>query len=312
MSQSHSGASSEKNLAQSFERVIVIGRPSSKRVPATLTTLLEYFIKNKINYLLERQTSLMLANPQQYTPPPQLIDLETLEAKRDLLLVIGGDGSIIYAAQKTMQRPLPILGINRGSLGFLTDIAPTEIAQIGQVLKGHYRAEKRSMLSAEVYDQHGTLLPEGCGHAVNDVVLTPGNVAQMISFSISIDDEPVCQQRADGLIVATPTGSTAYALSAGGPIVHPQMDAVVLVPMLPHKLSSRPLVVASSSTIDIQIANTTKHSPAISCDGGRSIRIQPGYRIRIKPHANKLTLIHPRGYQYYDSLRQKLGWEQII
>ena len=295
-----------------FDRVIIIGRPSGEGVPETLVALIEYLERLSFNYKIEQQTSDMLPESAATSARKQhIIELNDLQPANDLLLVIGGDGSMIHASRHALKHDLPLIGINRGQVGFLTDIAPTAIELIGPVLQGAYQTEKRFMLSATVIDDKGKVLPEGNCSALNDVVLTPGNVAHMISFSITIDGQPVCSQRADGLIVATPTGSTAYALSAGGPIVHPKMKAIVLVPMLPHKLSSRPIVVGSSSTINITIDEATNHSPSISSDGGRCIRIQPGYQLQIEPCTHRVTLVHPESYQYYATLRQKLGWERI-
>lgn len=299
-------------VENSFKRVIIIGRPDTKGVPETLGKLINHLKLQQISYVVEQQTSLMIPNLRETikNPEQQIIDINALEAGNDLLVVIGGDGSIIHGASPAIRYNLPILGINHGKLGFLTDIAPQDIELISEVIRGQYTQEERLLLTAQVYDAQGKELPEGHSVALNDIVLNPGNSAQMIAYSICIDEQPVCQQRADGLIIATPTGSTAYALSAGGPIVHPQMDATILVPMLPHKLSSRPIVVSATSKISIQIASSNNHSPSLSSDGGRSIRVAPGYSIKIQRNQQKLTLIHPSNYNYYETLRHKLGWER--
>jgi NAD+ kinase len=296
-----------------FEGVIIIGRPSTLGVPETLAALISHLNEQNIAYKVEQQTSMMLpadTNPIK-NPEQNVVNISSLKPGNDLLVVIGGDGSILIGARQAIKHKLPILGINHGKLGFLADIAPDQVEIVSEIVRGEYKQEQRLLLAATVYDQNGKELPEGECTALNDVVLTPGNTAQMISYAIAIDDQPVCQQRADGLIIATPTGSTAYALSAGGPIVNPNLEAMILVPMLPHKLSSRPIVVSSNSTINIQIAVSNNHSPSLSSDGGRSIRVAPGYSIEIKSYAQKLKLIHPKDYNYYDTLRQKLGWERI-
>ncbi len=220
----------------------------------------------------------------------------------DLMIVIGGDGSLINAAHCALPRNLPVLGINRGRLGFLTDIHPTELSKIGDVLAGNYFAEKRFLLNAT---HENTPL----GIALNDVVLLPGDSTQLIEFDIHINDQFMCQQRADGLIIATPTGSTAYALSGGGPILHPHLNAIVLVPMFPHTLSSRPIVVEGDAKIELFIRNQNETSPCISCDGQHRIKVEPGSRISITKHENTLQLIHPKNYGYFETLREKLGWQ---
>ena len=170
----------------------------------------------------------------------------------DLLITVGGDGSLLKAARIASRRQIPILGINRGKLGFLTDIKPDCLNTILPVLQGQFKTEQRLLLEATIGDYQST--------ALNDVVLLPGDIAHMITFTLEVDGQFVATQRADGLIIATPTGSTAYALSGGGPILHPTSNAVTLVPMFPHTLSSRPLVIPQQKTIRITIEeaeNTT-------------------------------------------------------
>ncbi len=148
------------------------------------------------------------------------------------------------------------------------------------------------------------------GIALNDVVLLPGDIAKMIEFDISINEDFVCSQRADGLIVTTPTGSTAYALSGGGPILHPQLDAIALVPMFPHTLSSRPIVVQAHSQIKINISSQNDISPSVSNDGQQPVALAAGGSIYIHRYKHPLHLIHPTDYNYYDTLRRKLDWER--
>ena len=189
-----------------------------------------------------------------------------------------------------------MLGINRGHLGFLTDINPKELHRISDVLNGNYTREERFLLKTSL------------GIALNDVVLLPGE-AQLIEFDIMINNQFVCQQRADGLIIATPTGSTAYALSGGGPILHPHLNAMVLVPMFPHTLSSRPIVIDSDAKIELIISEHKNKTANISCDGQQRIPVEPGTRITIEKHEKKLHLIHPDNYDYFATLREKLGWQ---
>ena len=198
-----------------------------------------------------------------------------------------------------MLHNVPILGINRGQLGFLTDINPDEATQkIDEVLEGKFTEEHRFFL--ETADDE---------LALNEVVLLPGkDAARLIEFEIYIDKAFVCSQRSDGLIVSTPTGSTAYALSGGGPIIHPGLEAIALVPMLPHTLSMRPIVVSANSHIDIVIANDTETHPHVSCDGQSPVPVAAGGRISIQNSKKSLRLILPGNYEYFQTLREKLNW----
>lgn len=223
----------------------------------------------------------------------------------DLMIVVGGDGSMLNAARLAASRHIPVLGINRGALGFLTDIHPDHLEKIGDVLAGNYLIEKRFLL-------HASLGKKELGVALNDVVLLPGDTARMIEFELRINNEKVCQQRADGLIVATPTGSTAYALSGGGPILHPSLNAIALVPMFPHMLSSRPIVIDGDAKIELVVCKQEEVSPYVSCDGQKSIAVFPGDRIQIKKHGEALQLLHPADYDYFATLREKLGWQMRL
>lgn len=223
-----------------------------------------------------------------------------------LVIVVGGDGSMLKAAATLADQGLPVVGINRGRLGFLTDIIPEEIeTSLDLILDGHYLLENRFLLDVSFPAASDTAL---LGSAMNDVVLHPGIAAQMIEFELYIDGRFVYNQASDGLIVATPTGSTAYSMSAGGPIMHPDLDALVLVPMYPHTLSSRPIVVDSDSEITLVIGDRHNTSPQISCDGSVVYTSNPGDVLTIKRKSQELKLLHPEDYDYYATCRSKLGW----
>lgn len=223
----------------------------------------------------------------------------------DLVIVVGGDGSLLGAARTLARYDVPVLGVNRGHLGFLTDVLPSEIeTRVGQVLDGEYTTERRFLLDMEV--RRGKTVV-GEGSALNDVVLLSGDSVHMIDFELTIDGHFVYGQRSDGLIISTPTGSTAYALSGGGPIMHPRLDAMVLVPLNPHTLTSRPLVVDGNSEIKIQIT-TEKVKPLVSCDGTAGTRLQLDDVIAIRKKPHRLQLIHPPGHDFYQACRSKLGW----
>lgn len=283
-----------------FQHIALIGRPG-KSVSDTLTAVIDYLQQKSIAISIEADTAKLL--PACDLPT---FTADKLPAQTDLMIVVGGDGSLLNAAHLALPHELPVVGINRGRLGFLTDIKPDELDVIGEVLGGDFDAENRMALSTAHFcdntQDHNDL-------ALNDVVLLPGDLAQMIEFDITIDGHFVCHQRADGLIIATPTGSTAYALSGGGPILHPGLNAMVLVPMLSHTLSARPIVVSGDSVIELKITANNDTSPYVSCDGQRRVKIEPGSALRIEKYAKPLKLIHPKSYDYFTTLREKLGWQ---
>ncbi len=284
-----------------FKHIGLIGRPGHAGVVETLARLIAFLQSRQLAIVLEQSTAELL--------PPTTLPIYTrtdLGAACDLVVVVGGDGSMLNAARVLVDHDVPVLGINRGRLGFLTDIRPDDIEDtLSAVLDGRYHEESRFMLEFEAA-RDGNLLPGGT--ALNDVVLHPGTAAQMIEFELFIAGQFVNSQQSDGLIVATPTGSTAYSLSAGGPIMHPSLNALVLVPMYPHTLSSRPLVVDADNEIRLRMVKQRAISPVISCDGAVRFHTEPGDEIIIRKKAQPLRLIHPLDYSYYEVCRSKLGW----
>lgn len=226
----------------------------------------------------------------------------------DLLVVVGGDGSMLNAARLAVNHAIPVVGINRGHLGFLTDICPAELKmKLGEILAGQFQREERFLLQ-------GTLLSAGTGQAttltaLNDIVLYLGSATHLIAFTVEIDGELMCRQRADGMIITTPTGSTAYSLSAGGPILYPGLAAIALVPMLPHKLTSRPIVINANAKIVIRLEHVPSQGPLLSFDGQQSLLFSAGDELHIEQKRERLVLIHPLDYQYFATLRDKLHWE---
>ena len=286
-----------------FSHIYLMGRSGVHGVPNALRDTFDFLQQHQYNITTESATAALMdhhkdVNPQDHVPQDA-----------DLIIVVGGDGSLLNAAQIATQHHLPILGINRGRLGFLTDIAPDNISTIKNILEGQYREEQKTFLQASFTDhnqqQHQLL-------ALNDAVLLPGDVAHMIEYDTFVNDVLVYNQRADGLIVASATGSTAYALSGGGPVLHPNLDAIVMVPMFPHTLSSRPIVLSGDSRIRIHINNTTETSPYLSCDGQTKIALALDSDVVVHKSNNTLCLIHPVDYDYYNVLREKLGWERRV
>jgi NAD+ kinase len=289
-----------------FKNIALMGRQHRDGVSDTLQTLIDFLQQRELNVVVETNSASMLDDANIPT-----VDYAELGKDQDLVIVIGGDGSLLKAAKSAAKFNTPVLGVNRGTLGFLTDINPDDvIAQVSNVLQGHYLEEKRFFVNAKLHT-NGETVSEGL--ALNDVVLLPGkDAAKMIEFDVYVNKEFVCHQRSDGLIVATPTGSTAYALSAGGPILSPGLDALVLVPMFPHTLSLRPLVVNANDRIKITIANEMLTNPRISCDGDPPIALPPGGHIHIDKSSLSLRLIHPADYNYFHTLRSKLRWGEKL
>ena len=284
-----------------FQKIGILGRPRAKGIRQTLALLLQFLSHHTAKVFVDSDLKDLLKNKK-----INFLNKERLVKTCDLFIVIGGDGSLLQAAKMASEHHIPVVGINKGSLGFLTDILPSEIEKsLKSLLSGNYNEEERFLIEAKTKDEKNKNQRR---LALNDIVLLPGNVAHMIEFEIYIDKQFVCKQRADGLIIATPTGSTAYALSGGGPILHPQLEALVLVPMFPHTLSSRPLVIESNSTIEIIISKNNEVSPWLSCDGDEKQSLFPGSSILIHKSKYSLRLIHPKDYNYFETLRSKLHW----
>lgn len=285
-----------------FRNIGIIGRLNSNKVIDTIKRLSKYLQEEGYHVILDEPIAEVMPGHSM-----QVSHTNLLGEICDIVIVIGGDGSLLGAARALAKYNTPVLGINRGRLGFLTDISPddTMLDAVQDVLDGEYVTEMRFLLDAEI-KRDG--IPIATASALNDVVLHPGKATRMISFNLWIEGQHVYNQRSDGLIVATPTGSTAYALSAGGPIMHPKLDAIVLVPMFPHTLSSRPIVVDGKSEVKIEVDPDLSIYPTISCDGQTDIPCAPGDTITIRKKAHKLKLIHPKGHNFYEICRTKLGW----
>lgn len=285
-----------------FTSIGVIGRVDNDQAIFSLRTLIKFLDDRKIRVVIEKNTASVLNDHHMEEGDNKAIGEEC-----DLVMVVGGDGSMLNAAAQFASYDIPLLGINQGRLGFLTDITPDDVeVMVSEVLNGKYLTETRFMLGMSVFRGSEQL---GSGVALNDVVIHPGKFIRMIELELYIDDQFVYSQRSDGIIVATPTGSTAYGLSAGGPLVHPKLDAIVLVPMNPHTLSSRSIVVDGSSDIKLLVGKHNTAFPHVTCDGHTHVVTEPGDEIRIHKHPWKLQLIHPVSHNFYDTCRSKLGWE---
>ena len=283
-----------------FQRIAVIAKPAAAdQLRQTLRTLQRVLMQRHLT-LLPDQRSAALLDLGAGMP------IRELAHRCDLAVVVGGDGTLLSAARTMADHEVPLLGVNLGRLGFLVDINPTEIGEtLSAVLDGHFDEDRRFLLSAELSGQPATL-------ALNDVVLHKWNIARMIEFETWIDGRFVNSQHSDGLIVSTPTGSTAYALSGGGPLLTPGLDAITLVPICPHTLSNRPIVVHADSEIEISVCgNTDPKDVRITCDGAASLSLGQGDQLKIRRHPTRVRLLHPVGHDHFNVLRAKLGWGEL-
>jgi NAD+ kinase len=230
----------------------------------------------------------------------------TLVREADLFIAIGGDGTLLYAAGLVAERGTPLLGVNRGRLGFLTDVMPEDmLSSVDAALAGQCSRDERPLLRAEITSATGT---KTVGLALNDVVLQKRQSGHLIDFETWIDGRFVNSHGGDGLVVASATGSTAYALSCGGPIVDPSLEVVVVTPICPHTLSDRPIVVSARSVIEIRLIDRPDSSAEVACDGRSLAPLNPGDSLVIRTAGARITLLHPEGYDYFRLLRSKLNW----
>ena len=225
--------------------------------------------------------------------------------KVDIVVVFGGDGTLLNAARKYLNYDIPILGINMGNVGFLTDISTDNFEKtIKEVLDGNYKIEERNLVSAKFGNNHL--------YGLNEVVIHSGAYAQLMRYRLNVNDKVVYEQRSDGLIIATPTGSTAYALSAGGPIIHPSLDVWTILPMLPQSLSSRPFVISTDEKVEMDLFDGPNENAKICVDGQDDIDIPYGEKILISKMEKTLKLVHPNDNDFFEACREKLGWSLNI
>jgi|TARA_B110000483_G_scaffold145435_1_gene173543 NAD+ kinase len=287
-----------------FKSIGIIGFVDNLLVRETVNRLIKYLEDSGLDFFVEDDTRDLSNLPED----KHSCSRAEMGKSCDLVVVVGGDGSMLHAARDMVDFKVPLLGINRGRLGFLTDIPPTELEQeVGEVLKGNFVTSNRFMLECELI-REGKIVDTGI--ALNDIVLQPRDSIRMIEFSLGINEQYVYTLRSDGLIVSTPTGSTAYALSGGGPIVHPAINAINIVPINPHTLSNRPIIVDGDSELEIAISEHNSINAQIVCDGQNHILGNLGDKVRIRKKQTEIKLIHPSAHSFYETCRSKLHWAQ--
>ena len=285
-----------------FKRIGLLGKSEDGNVSMTLRALAGYLAEQQAEILLDKRIAGIF--PDSRYP---VVERKTLAESCSLAIVVGGDGTLLKAARSLAESGIAVLGVNLGRLGFLVDVSPEDMTQqLDKILAGDFTEEQRTLLHATV-TRNNELLSETS--ALNDVVVHKRDIARMIELDTWIDGSFLNTNRSDGLIISTPTGSTAYALSGGGPILHPKLDAITLVPICPHTLSNRPIVVHDASVIKVIVHKGTLEA-TVSCDGQISHSLAAGDHITVRKHQHSLRLLHPPGHDYFAVLREKLGWSE--
>ncbi|MCX7192310.1 MAG: NAD kinase [Proteobacteria bacterium] len=286
-----------------FKNVALIGKHKSLEVAAPLLRLADFLADRGLHVMVDSLSAEQLTD----NPYPAM-SLEEMAVVADLVIVIGGDGTMLNIARTFSPHHVPLIGVNQGRLGFLTDLTPENMLEsIDAMLAGEYVTERRLLLSARVLRNEAQVFS---GLSFNEVVVHRSQISSMVEFEVRIDGEYLYNQRADGLIVSTPTGSTAYAMSAGGPILHPGLDVLELVPICPHTLSNRPIVVNGSSVLEILMHHTD--DIRVRLDSHTSFDMQLHDKIIVTRYAEHAHLLHPVGHSYYHTLREKLQWNQSL
>lgn len=290
-------------MSNPFQTIGLIGKYAGPSVADTLSRLVTDLDRRGLEVWLDESAACHLE-----TSGKPVLGRGELAKSCDLAIVVGGDGTMLNAARSLAPADVPVLGINLGRLGFLADVSPDEMhVHLDAILSGHYQEERRSLLFTSVI-RDGQTVSES--DALNDVVIHKWDIARMIEVDTSIDGRFLNSLRADGLIVSTPTGSTAYALSGGGPILDPALEALVLVPICPHTLSNRPIVVSDRAHIEVVLHGEDDTKAQVTCDGQVNFELEAGDHIQIKRMDHDLRLIHPQQHDHFQVMRKKLRWAE--
>ncbi len=288
-------------MNKNFSQIALVGKVEDPRVADSLAALATHLRDRGLTVFIDEKASIE-GLPAVLERRP----VNELGKDADLIVAIGGDGTMLFATQLALARDVPLLGINRGRLGFLTDILPEEmIGNVDAVVEGRYEIDRRQLLAARLSMADGSARDY---RALNDVVVQRHESGRMVELEIWIDGCFVNMHGGDGLVIASSTGSTAYALSCGGPIIHPSLGAVVIAPISPHTLSDRPIVVRRESRIEIRLVARSGARAQVTCDGALFGDLEAQSRLLIEPAVESITLLHPPGHDYFRLLRSKLHW----
>lgn len=289
-------------MSSTFKTVAITGKQSNPDIAVLVLNLAKYLTRQHFEVVLDHLTASQLTGHAY-----RVMTFKEIGEQVDLVIVIGGDGTMLNVARLLASYDVPLIGVNQGRLGFLTDLSVDTMQEtIGDILDGQYITERRMLLCADV-ERNGSNIFSAL--AFNDVVLHRGISNGMIEFEVRIDNEYIYTLRSDGLILSTPTGSTAYALSSGGPILHPSLDLIELVPICPHTLSNRPIVV--SPDVCIEITMRCMKDVHVNCDSHTSVVLNQTDKVIIRRFPKTVTLLHSTHHSYYRMLREKLGWSEF-
>jgi NAD+ kinase len=288
-------------MQRPFKTIGIIGKPSDPAIAKTLGVLYEFLKDHRYSVSIESKTAKLLSDSAF-----EIRAIDTIGEQADLMIAVGGDGTFLSAARAIAAFDVPLIGVNLGRLGFLTDISPEDLlVKLSAILSGHYKEEQRHLLRTKIIRDEQVIQEET---AVNEVVVHRWITPSMIEIITKIDGVYLNSQRSDGLIISTPTGSTAYALSAGGPIIHPSLNALVLVPLNPHTFSNRPIVINDSAEIEISFHQTKQINALVTCDHIEIPDVLISDKILIKKDPKPIKMLHPEGHDFFNTLRKKLNW----
>tara|TARA_B110000014_G_C20126792_1_gene601238 strand:- start:3179 stop:4069 length:891 start_codon:yes stop_codon:yes gene_type:complete len=293
----------DKKMSNKYKNIGIVGLSNNPKIPQLIESIVAILTSEKREVLIDRKFESLvdLINITYVTK-------KEIQNKCDLVISLGGDGTMLESAKNYGIEGIPLLGVNLGSLGFLTDIAPEDIEkELKAILNSELQIDERFFIKAKIDNK------ELDYKALNEIVIHSGAIAQMIEFTLFVDDQFVCKQRADGLIISTPTGSTAYSLSGGGPIIHPELDIILILPIFPQSLNSSPIIVDANKEIKIVLSEKQKiDSAEISFDSQENISLSPNSIIDISKHSSRLLLLHPKNHDFFSGCRDKLGWGKSI
>ncbi len=262
----------------------------------------ENSLDSMLNFFVDKNIQLYIDDSSNYkNDQAEYLSHKEFSKTIDLMIVFGGDGTLLNSARQYLEYEIPILGVNMGNVGFLTDLKVENFhTSMQEILNGNYKIEERNLVSAKFNNNHL--------YGLNEVVIHSGAYAQLMRYRLNVNDKVVYEQRSDGLIIATPTGSTAYSLSAGGPIIHPSLDVWTIIPMLPQSISSRPFVISSNEKVEMEIFDGPSENAKICVDGQDDIDVPYGLNIAISKTEKTLKLVHPKDNDFFEACREKLGW----
>ncbi|MDY0073372.1 MAG: NAD kinase [Thauera sp.] len=287
-------------MSAHFKHIALVGKYQSPDVAESVTAIARFLRERGLTVWIEQGTASAIGGAEDFP----VASYEHIGAEVDLAVVVGGDGTMLHTARRLVEHGVPLAGVNLGRLGFLTDIDLAEArCRLDEIIDGRFSEEHRFMLDAEVLRGEQRMFQT---LALNDVVVNKGEIGRMIEFNLFVDGEYVYSQRSDGMIISTPTGSTAYSLSSNGPILHPGVGGIALVPLCPHALTARPITLADSCQIEIELL--PQQDARVHFDGQVRFDLRVGDRVRVVRSQHALRLLHPRSYSYFAILREKLHW----